>query len=175
MVPLLWPMVENVMPAPLLRKKPSAQLDMFDPISAAAWAAGAKATAAVLALIDILRMSPAYHHEATELYTQLEAAAALTPCAIKSEARTKPCKQWGYQDYILTVRVCEALRSIVVDGLCSEVPPGTFRLFDTTRETAAQAVIAFVDPIEAYAKLVRRERAMERISGDESLRRGLVR
>jgi len=163
------------MPAPLLRKKPSAQLDMFDPVSAAAWAAGAKATAAVLALVDLLRMSPAYHHEATELYTQLEAATALTPCAIKSEARTKPCKQWGFDDYILTVRVCEGLRSVVVDGCDGMVPQGTFGLLDASREAAAQAIVAFIDPIEAYGKLVKRERAYERISGNESLRRGLVR
>lgn len=162
------------MPAPLLRKKPSTQLDMFDPVSAAAWAAGAKATAAVISLVDLLKLNPAYRQVAQDLTVQLEAATALTPCAVKSEARTKPRKQWNFQDYILAVQVCEGLRSVIVDG-CDCVTRGIFSLFDTTRETAAQAVIAFVDSIEAYGKLVKRERAYERISGNESLRRGLVR
>jgi hypothetical protein len=162
------------MPAPLLRKKPSAQLDMFDPVSAAAWSAGATATAAVVAVVDLLALSHAHSKLAKDLTAQLEAATALTPCAVKREARTKPRKRWGFQDYILTVQVCEGLRSVIVDG-CDQIPQGQFALFDATRETAAQAIIAFIDPIEAYAKLVKRERAMERLSGNESLRRGLVR
>lgn len=162
------------MPAPLIRKKPSTQIDMFDPISATAWAAGARATAAVVAVIDLLALSNAYSRLAKTLASQIEAATALSPCAIKSEARTKPRKQWSFQDYILAVQVCEGLRSVIVDG-CDQVPHGQLGLFDVTRDAAAQATIAFVGTIEAYAKLVRRERAMERLSGDESLRRGLAR
>lgn len=161
------------MPAPLLRKKPSSEPETFDPVSAAAWAAGAKATAAVIGLVDLLALNPNHKQVAKDLTAQLETAAALTPCAVKSDARTKPRKRWSFQDYLLTVRVCEALRDIVVDGVQC-VPPGSFSLFDSTREEAAQAVVAFVEQIEAYAKLVGRERAYERLSGEKSLRRGLL-
>ncbi len=155
---------------PLLRKKPSAQLDLFDPVSAAAWAAGATATSKIVALLALLDLSPRYREQAAPLQKQLVAAAALTPCAVVRDARTKPKRRWSFQDYILTVQVCEALRSIVVDGV-DFVPRGEFAPFDTTREDAALAVIAFVDEIEKYSKLVKRERAMERLSGTESLRR----
>jgi hypothetical protein len=158
------------MPAPLLRKKPSAQLDMFDPVSAAAWAAGAKATASVVAVIDLLWLNPVCNQAAHDLTKQLEAAVVLTPCGLKKEARTKPPKAWGYEDYILAVRVCDALRTVVMDG-CAFVPQGQFALFDQARETATQETISFVGAIEAYAKLVKRERAMERISGNASARR----
>lgn len=160
------------MPAPLLRKKPSIKVPVYDPVSAAAWSAGATATAAVLALIDLLRISPAYHHEATPLYAQIEAATALSPCAIKSEARTQPAHVWSFQDYLLTVKVCEVLRDIVVDAV-DFVPAGSFGLFDSTREAAAKAIVKFIEQIEVYTKLVGRERAMERLSGNKSLRRGL--
>jgi hypothetical protein len=157
-------------PSPLLRKKKVEET--FDPVSAGAWAAGAKATAKVLELLKLLRINPAYYHEATPLFEQLNAATALSPCAVKSDARTKPRRQWSFQDYLLTVRVGEALRKIVVDGV-DFVPKGQLGLFDTMREDAAKAIIVFVDEIEKYTTLVKRERAMERISGTESLRRGL--
>ena len=160
------------MPTPLLRKKPADKAVTYDPVSAAAWAAGAKATAAVIDLIDLLKLNPTHAKTAKTLTEQLEAATALTPCAIKKEARTQPKRSWSFQDYLLTVRVCEALRTVVVDGVDC-VPRGTFDLFDQTRERAAQAVIAFIDPIDAYCTLVKRERAYERLSGNQSLRRGL--
>lgn len=161
------------MPAPLLRKKPSSKPETFDPVSTTAWAAGAKATAAVIGLVDLLALNPKHKQVANDLTAQLEAAVALTPCAVKSDARTKLLKRWSFQDYLLTVRVCEALRDIVVDGVQC-VPPGAFGLFDATREEAAQTVVTFIEQIEAYEKLVKRERAYERLSGEKSLRRGLL-
>jgi hypothetical protein len=159
------------MPAPLLRKKPDKGVT-YDPVSAEAWAAGATATAAVVDLLDLLRLNPTHAATAALLTQQLDAAAALTPCALKKDGRTQPRQKWSFQDYLLTVGLCASLRSIVVDGVDC-VPRGTFAPFDATRERAAQAVIAFVDKIDNYATLVKRERAYERLSGNQSLRRGL--
>jgi hypothetical protein len=158
------------MPAPLLRKKPADKIVSYDPVSAAAWAAGAKATAAVVELIDMLKLNPSYSGTAKALAEQLEAATTLTPCALKKEARTQPARSWTFQDYLLTVRVCEALRGVVVDGVDS-IPHGAFGLFDQMREKAANAILDFIAPIEEYRDLVKLERAMERLSGNESLRR----
>jgi len=158
------------MPAPLLRKKPGTQTDMFDPTSAATWAAGAKATAAIVSMIDLLKLNPNHAQTARDIATQLKAATALTPCALTRDARTKPYRQWGFSDYVLAVKVYEALRDVFAEGV-KRVPPG-FDLFDSTREAAAQDIIAFAESIEVYAKLVKRERAYERLSGERSGRRG---
>ena len=161
-----------MMPAPLLRKKPS-EPKPFDPVSASTWAAGAKATADVIAVLELLKLNPVHAKTATVLLVQLDAATALTPCAVQG-ARIKPRWQWNFAEYLLAVRVCEALRSIIVDGVASVPVPSGLGLYDTTRDTAIQSTVLFVEQIEAYAKLVKRERAYERISGEKSLRRGLL-
>jgi hypothetical protein len=156
----------------VLRKKSTPEA--FDPVSAATWAAGALATARVNELIALIALSYEYKNRSANLRAQIDAATALTPCSTQRDARTKPCQRWSFQDYLLAFQVCEALRKIVVDGV-EFVPNGKFELFDTARVAAANAVIAFVDEVEVYTKLIRRERAMERLSGTESLRRGLRR
>jgi len=156
------------MPAPLLRKKPA--VVSYDPVSAAAWAAGAKAAAAVVEMIDLLKLNPRYSGTAKALTEQLEAATALTPCALKKEARTHPARSWTFQDYLLIVRVYEALRDVVGDGVGS-IPHDAFGSFDEMRKKAANAILDFITPIEEYRNLVKLERAMERLSGNKSLRR----
>lgn len=159
-------------PSILRKKKPEgAKESPLDPMSASAWALGAIATARVVELIDLLKISIKHGSAAAALREQLGAATALTPCALVQDARTTPRRAWSYQDYLLIVQVCTALRKIVVDDV-DFVPPGEFGLFDTVRENAANAVIAFSKEVEKYTKLIKRERAMERLSGEKSQRRG---
>lgn len=155
--------------ASLLRKKPNV-VKVLDPVSASAWAAGAKATAATVSVIDLLAISHSHKKLAKDLTGQLEAATTLTPCAVKSGARTSPKKAWSFDDYILTVKVCEALRLVILESV-ERVPCGVFSLLDTTRETAANEIRTFAEEVETYAKLVKRERSYERISGNKSTRR----
>lgn len=157
-----------------LFRKTKAVVEEFDPVSAATWAAGARATAKVLELLDLLKMSAAYGHKATPLFEKLDKVTAFTPCARTRDTRTKPRRTWTFQEYLQTVKVGETLREIVVDGV-DFVPLGEFSLFDTMRNDAATAIIAYVEEIEKYTTLVKRERSMERLSGTESLRRGLLR
>jgi hypothetical protein len=154
------------MATPLLRKK-HVEGKTYDQTSAAAWAGLAKATASTMAMIDALGLDPSYVERAAVLAVQLETATALTPCAIKKAARTEPPQNWDYQDYINVVRVYDALR-IVVDEIDLVQHNGFFR---TMRNAAAVYVLDAFDPIEAYRSLVRRERAMERLSGNMSRRR----
>ncbi len=156
------------MPAPLLRKKKTER--PYDPVSAEVWAAGARATAALIEVIDLIAISQKYSGHHKPLRAQLAAAVTLTPCAQEREARTRPAFEWTFNDYLSAVRVAQALREIVVTGV-DFVPTGEFGLFDTLREKAAKAIIDFNATIENYTKLVKRDRAMERLSGQKSLRR----
>ena len=155
--------------ASLLRKKPNV-VETFDPVSASTWAAGAKATAATVSVVDLLAISHSHKKLAKDLTGQLEAATALTPCAVKSGARTSPKRSWSFDDYILAVKVCQALRVIILES-ADRVPHGAFSLLDITRETAANEIRTFAEEVETYAKLVKRERSYERISGNKSARR----
>lgn len=156
------------MPAPLLRKKKTEKI--YDPVSAEVWAAGASATALVVELFEMIGVSHKYGDRYKPLCDQLAAATALTPCAQAKEVRTQPPKMWSFNDYLSAVNVAQALREIVVTGV-DFVPAGEFAPFDALRDKAATAILDFNTKIETYTKLVRRDRAMERLSGEKSLRR----
>lgn len=156
------------MPAPLLRKKKTEKT--YDPVSAEVWAAAARATACVVEVFEIIAINGKYGDRYKPLCDQLAAATALTPCAQVKEVRTQPGAEWTFDDYLMAVRVAQTLREIVITGV-DFVPTGEFSLFDALREKAANAIIDFNATIETYTKLVKRERAMERLSGRKSRRR----
>ena len=158
------------MPSPLLRKKKN-DVTTFDPVSAEVWAAGAIATAKIFETLDLMKLNTGYKIKAIEFSGELSKTVALTPCARSKGARTKPRTQWSFADYTTAVRVCKELHRTIL-AIREHVRVGQLSLFDETCESAAQAIVAFMGKIEPYAKLVKRERTYERISGNESGRRG---
>jgi hypothetical protein len=126
-----------------------------DPTSREAWEAIRKGSLAVQARL----LQGDSTQEATEAAEAMRKTLRLTPASDSDASRTLIPGEWSYRDY---QRVIDAVKAT-----CGA-------LIASGAEDAETMVTRMNETIEAYTKCVKRERSMERLSGETSNKRGLL-
>lgn len=138
-----------------------------DPVSGAAWKSALRATISLARAVGASSDIPeSLAGTSTKLILarQLLAVTAATPAYPFEGARSPVPTKWSYADYLRLAEVgkfcLSMLASLVEDGV-----------HDDTLSPAAAALSSMQEALKAYTKLIRTERAMERLSGEESERK----
>lgn len=155
---------------PVIGAKKTAVEAVVDETSASAWKALLEAAQAVNAMVWCAEgQGSGCEVQAATMRQHLIKATRLTPASTGESTRSAVPSKWSFMDYKKAATVCVELRLIVLEmssklvGICPEM--------DKVRGDALLSVVASTDALGPYTELCKRERAFERLIGDESDRR----
>lgn len=145
----------------IFRKRTEDAFYAPDPTSQSAWSACLDAARATS--LAVRAVSRLHHARGAELAARLLRLTGSSSASLYPEARSPVPADWSYPDFARLGEIGAGMVAMHREIIDSSVGPAY-------AENTASALVALHDAMGPYAKLVKRERAFERLSGEASER-----